>query len=437
MYCNPRSVSGDVAGARSALHYQAPDGTEISTAINLGPIPKMIRNFLATVVVFTTVACSPMMLSHPALPASGAFVTQLGRDTIGIERYTRTADRLEGDLALRSPSVRVIHYSAGLDANGRMQSLTTTIRRPSMAPTAPALMDRTIALGVRTTVEITRNGKRDTTSGVRTYEGTGVPTLPSEPPSYGLYEQMIAAYLAPNTTARLTQIGGPGPQTAPLALSWRGPDSVQFSSGFFPPSPWLEIAAVNNGRIVGVNSSGTTIKTISHRDDNLDFNAVLNSWVTREATSGAMGPASTLDTARASIGGSNLEVVYSRPSKRGRVIFGNVVPWGEVWRTGANAATQLTTTRDLVIGGTTVPAGKYTLWTLPTPSGAQLIINSQTGQWGTDYDPKRDFARVDLTTTMLSTPTEKFTISIDPSGNGGVLRMAWDDRAYSVPFTVK
>ena len=426
----------DVAGARSALHYHPPNRTRAFAAINLGQIPKMIRKFLAGVAVFTSAACQTMM-SHPALPASGGFVTQLGVDTIGIERYTRTANRLEGDVALRSPRVRVIHYSAALDANGRVQSLTTTVRRPGTPPTAPAMMAQTIAFGARTTVETMRNGQRDTTSGVRTYEGVGVPTIPSEPPAYGLYEQIIASNQTGPGTVRLTQIGGPGPRTAPLALSWRGTDSVCFASGFFPPSPWLEVAAVENGRIVGVNSTGTTIKTIAHRDDNLDFNNVLNGWMTREAATGGMGPASPLDTTRASINGANLEIVYSRPSKRGRVVFGNLVPWGEVWRTGANAATQLATTRDLVIGGTAVPAGKYTLWTLPTPNGAQLIINSQTGQWGTDYDPKRDFARVNLATTMLSSPMERFTIGIDSAGGGGVLRMAWDDRAYSVPFTVK
>lgn len=396
----------------------------------------MIRNFLAVVAVSTTLGCATMMY-HPALPASGQFVTQLGVDTVGIERYTRTADKLEGDVVLRSPRIRVIHYVASLDASGRITTLHTTTRRPSMAPTAPALVDQTISIGAQTTVETMRNGQRDTTSGVRTYEGVGVPTISTEPPSYGIYEQLIFSNLTSGATARLTQIGGPGPRTAPLALSWRGPDSVQFASGFFPPTPWLEVAAVKNGRVVGVNAMGTTVKTISHRDDNLDFSRVLAGWVAQEAAGTVMGQTSVLDTTRASIGGANLEVVYSRPSKRGRVIFGNVVPWGEIWRTGANAATQLTTSRDLVIGGTTVPAGKYTLWTLPTATGATLIINSQTGQWGTDYDPKRDFARIPLTTTMLSSPTERFTISLDPDGNGGVIRLAWDDRAYSVPFTVK
>ncbi len=396
----------------------------------------MIRKFLAVVAVWTAAGCQTMV-THPTLPASGGFVTQLGVDTVAIERYTRTADRLEGDVALRSPRVRLIHYSAKLDANGRMTSLTSSAKRPGAAASAPALMSQTITFGSSTTVETMRNGQRDTTSGIRTYSGMGVPAIPTEPASYGIYEQIIASNLTPGNVVHLTEIGGPGPATAPVAISWRGPNSVQLSSGFFPPTPWIEIAELSEGRLVSVNAMGTTIKTLAHRDDGVDFSRIVAAWTAGEASGRGMGPTSTLDTTRASVSGAHLEVVYSRPSKRGRAIFGNVVPWGEVWRTGANAATQLRTTRDLVIGGATLPAGKYTLFTLPTANGAQLIINSQTGQWGTDYDSKRDVARVNLTTTMLTTPVERFTIGVDPNGTGGVLRMAWDDRAYWVPFTVK
>jgi len=114
-----------------------------------------------------------------------------------------------------------------------------------------------------------------------------------------------------------------------------------------------------------------------------------------------------------------------------------VVPWNQVWRTGANAATMFTTDKDLVFGTTVVPAGKYTLWTLPTPTGAKLIINSETGQWGTDYHADKDFARLDLSTRMVSPPVDQFVIGVVPQGEGGVLRYSWDDREYSIPFTVK
>jgi hypothetical protein len=131
-------------------------------------------------------------------------------------------------------------------------------------------------------------------------------------------------------------------------------------------------------------------------------------------------------------------VDYGRPHQRGRKIFGDVVPWGQVWRTGANAATQLITNRPLVIGGTTVPAGTYTLWTLPSASGAELIINKQHGQWGTDYDAAQDLVRLPLTRSALTTPVEQFTIALDPSGStGGTLRMRWEGTEYSIPFTVQ
>jgi hypothetical protein len=405
-------------------------------ADNPDPLTEMTRKIPALLASALAFGCSSMM-SHPSLPSSGAFVTQLGVDTISVERYTRTADRLEGDVALRSPRVTTVHYVASLGSNGEVTSLTTSFRRPATAATAPALRSSTITFGPTTTVELMRNGQRDTVnSGVRTYQGVGVVSLPTEPPSYALYEQMLASNQVGTGPVSVTEIGGPGPPTAPLTLTRTG-NTVEFNSKFFPGTPWSEVATLDNGRIVEVNSMGTTVKTISHRDDNLDFNGVVGRWAAQEASGAPMGNTSALDTTRASVNGANLQVVYSRPMRRGRVIFGNVVPWGQVWRTGANAATMFTTSRDLMFGNTVVPAGTYTLWTLPTATGAQLIINSQTGQWGTDYDPKRDFARLDLTTTMLASPVDRFTISVDPSGTTPVLRMAWADREYSIPFTVR
>ncbi|HMG96824.1 MAG TPA: DUF2911 domain-containing protein, partial [Gemmatimonadaceae bacterium] len=214
-------------------------------------------------------------------------------------------------------------------------------------------------------------------------------------------------------------------------------DSVAFTSTFFPN--WTEVARVDSrGRIEGVNSTATTVKTMAERVPSIDFDNVVKAWAAIDAAKGgAIGQMSPPDTTKATIGAATIQVAYSRPLKRGRVIFGNIVPWNQVWRTGANAATQFTTDRDLVFGGTVVPAGKYTLWTLPTPTGAKLIINSETGQWGTDYHAEKDFARVDLTSNRLSTPVEQFVIGLAPQGSGGVLRLAWDDREYLIPFTVK
>jgi len=138
-------------------------------------------------------------------------------------------------------------------------------------------------------------------------------------------------------------------------------------------------------------------------------------------------------TAEVSLKGKTITIDYSRPSMRGRKIMGELVPYGEVWRTGANEATTLTTPVDLNIGGTKVPAGKYTLWTLPSAGTWKLIINKQTGQWGTNYDEKQDFARVDMQKSELSEPVEQFTISFDKRVEDTAdLVMKWEKTSVSI-----
>jgi hypothetical protein len=152
----------------------------------------------------------------------------------------------------------------------------------------------------------------------------------------------------------------------------------------------------------------------------------------------AQAPKSPHETTKATIDGATISVEYGRPSVRGRKIMGELVPYGKVWRTGADQATTLTTDKELQIGGTSVPAGKYTLYTLPGESDWQLIVNRQTGQWGTEYDQKQDLARIPLKKTAASAPVEQLTISIDknPAG-GGVLKIAWENTELTAPITVK
>ena len=144
-------------------------------------------------------------------------------------------------------------------------------------------------------------------------------------------------------------------------------------------------------------------------------------------------------TASGTIGGTKIEINYSAPSKKGRQIWGGALlnsPSEQVWRLGANEATTLKTSGALQFGSLSVPAGTYTLYFDHAKEGAEkLIINKQTGQWGTEYDAGQDLGRVDLKMEKLSTPVEQMTIAIEPQGAGGVLKISWDDRAYSANFT--
>jgi hypothetical protein len=146
------------------------------------------------------------------------------------------------------------------------------------------------------------------------------------------------------------------------------------------------------------------------------------------------------------VDGSRVTLAYGRPFSKDpktgemRKIWGGVVPFGKVWRTGANEATLLITQHQIELGGTLIPAGAYSLFSLPMEDGsAKLIVNKQIGHWGTQYDEKQDFARVNLTKETLPQSVDQFTMKVErvPNSTGGVIKMMWETTQYSVPFTVK
>ena len=140
--------------------------------------------------------------------------------------------------------------------------------------------------------------------------------------------------------------------------------------------------------------------------------------------------------------GKKITVDYSRPKihdpKTGqlRKVGVEVAPYGKVWRTGANEATTFVTTADLMVGDLHVPAGNYTLYTIPGESEWTIIINKQTGQWGTEYDEKQDLGRTKVKSEKTSAPVEQFTISFDKTNEKATaMNLAWENTKVSVPIT--
>jgi DUF2911 family protein len=137
-------------------------------------------------------------------------------------------------------------------------------------------------------------------------------------------------------------------------------------------------------------------------------------------------------------GGKTIAVDYSSPRTKGRKIYGELVPFGEVWRAGANEATKLVTDTDLSVEGTTVPAGSYTIFTIPNVDKWTLVISKKTGEWGTAYPgAKEDLVRIDMKVSKLPSAVENFTIAFDQSGGGCTLRMDWETTRASVDIAKK
>jgi hypothetical protein len=151
------------------------------------------------------------------------------------------------------------------------------------------------------------------------------------------------------------------------------------------------------------------------------------------------------ETISAVIDASRVTITYGRPfavkpgTTEVRKIWGTLVPYGQPWRMGADEATTLITQKPLQMGATTIPAGVYTLYMMPSETGAsQLVISTGLGGWGIPVDTAHDLARVDLQKSALEKPADQFTMGItkNPSG-GGVLKLSWESTQFSVPFTVQ
>jgi hypothetical protein len=136
------------------------------------------------------------------------------------------------------------------------------------------------------------------------------------------------------------------------------------------------------------------------------------------------------------VDGANISITYGRPYLKGRTVGQEVAPFGKVWRTGADEATTMVTDRELRFGNVTVPPGTYTLFTLPGETEWHLIINRQTGQWGTQYSQDQDLGRVPMEVTKMADPVEQLTISIDDTAAGGTLRIEWGLTRATAPFAV-
>jgi hypothetical protein len=368
-----------------------------------------------------------LVLASPAVLAgqTGQFVVRLGRDTLAIEQYTRTADRLQGEQVVRAP--RTVHriYTVTFGPSGAADRFELVTHNVSGAP-GPAETRATATFQGDSAVATVPRG--DSTRTVRTRVGAGA--LPYLGQSFGLVEEVgrrARAAGGDHYTMSMLVLGDTEPM--PVSVTRGGADSLIMTLDGIGP---LRARVDDQGTLLGVSGIGGTAQITVERVRGLDVSALGKSFASR-----SLGTLSPNDSVRASVGGAALSVHYSRPSMRGRTIFGNVVPWDKVWRTGANAATIFETGADLVVAGTTVPAGKYSLWTLPSPRGWKLIVNRNTGQWGTDYDAQYDLARLDMKVEALKQPVDQFTIAIEPKGKGGVLRLEWEKTRASIPFAAK
>lgn len=356
-----------------------------------------------------------LVLATAQYPDTATFITRLGTDTIAVERFTFDGRVLEGVSVTRSPNVSVHRYRAVFGAGG-VDSLTLAegqAGKPTRTVTTYRYSDDSVQV----------ESRRDSTTRRQSTGGRGRP-LPFAPDLLGPWEVALRGALAAGTGDPQLSLFT-GSETIRYAVHRLGADSLHLAieNGDFGP---LVARMDDAGRLQSLDLRATTDKFLAERVSGLDVDSMTAVFAARELAGKGLGNLSPRDTARATVGAAHIQIDYGRPMRRGRTIFGNVVPWDTVWRTGANQATQLITDKDLVIGGTTVPAGTYSLFTIPSTRGWQLVINKQHGQWGTDYDARQDLARIPMRVSEARIPVERLTLAIRSDAGGSALSIAWD-----------
>jgi Protein of unknown function (DUF2911) len=368
-----------------------------------------------------------LVLVTPSVAAaqSRVLIARLGTDTLSIEKFTRSGNTITGKYLMHSPSTLLIGFTLMMRPDGTVASMEQTIAdgRGQPVPGQPTAARMRFA-GDTVFRSMTVNGQAVESKlavPAGTFPALGRPWLLMELGIHAAHHAGTSIYYTINAAPQATQ-----PNTWPLRFV--RPDSIEVT---YSPAP-LVVRLDAKGEILRIDGIRSTLKAVVTPAADADIDAIGARWATADAAGQAMGAPSSRDTARARVGAAALMVDYGRPLRRGRAIWGTVVPYDSVWRLGANAATQFTTDRALEIAGRPLAAGTYSLWMIPSATGGTLIVNRQTKQWGTQYDPAQDLLRLPVTRSASSASVERFTVSIDADA----MRFAWDDAVYAVTLRV-
>jgi hypothetical protein len=345
----------------------------------------------------------------------------------------------------RFPRVRVRHTVVVLAPDRSIRRLAMDIKTPSATLARDRDRHVTADIGKDSLTVTVRDSAGMAT---RSFATEGALVLPHVPQMYSLAELYMNAAIArgranklvPGDSVTLTQFYPDYPlDQFVFHDGWVQPhqgDSVEIWHGMISGVGFAMIDTA--GHLMKYDGSQSTYKVDVKRVSALpDVERMTAQLTAAEAKSGPV-QLSVRDVARATIGAATFSIDYGRPLARGRKLIGDVIAIDEVWRTGANAATQFSTSAPITLAGLSLPAGMYTLWSIPRAHGAELIVNRQVGQWGTEYDPAYDFGRAQLTVATAADTVEEFTMSIaSTDAKHGVLALAWGTFRWTAPIVLR
>ena len=364
-------------------------------------------------------------------PYTASFVGKLGPDTVFVETYSVINNHLYGKVLFRMFENHIGVFNVHFYPNGTIREFNwaamdpVNSSLPFQATTNQFPYYRTM-ICANDTCTFFISEKNSPQETVRKQ------TAPAGMDFFGYLNPLFS--LIEWNCVRLSNSGkqtlGPLHMTnsysvSDLRVGYTAKDTMIFGGPFIE---YTKIQVDAEGRIISTDGTGTPYNFLVTKHAPIDIDQLAR----RMAKSPDIGDPSPRDTLTVSIQKSPVRIDYSRPYKRGRKIFGGVVPYDSVWRTGASNATVLTLQQPMQLGKTVIPEGSYSLYTIPGRQAWRLIFNTDTMRWPTDPDRSKDIAEVALQLKTLDTPKDKFTIAIQETNAGGILKFQWDDvEAYT------
>jgi hypothetical protein len=363
------------------------------------------------------------VISAPISAQQTTLVYRLGKDTSAIEQYTHANNRIAGTMVQRAgPAVSVVRYEMTYSADGRPSSARVARSQPDGSP-APGQPNEVRFRGYPDSIV------RETVRGdsvVRQAFAVRAATIAFPIYVYGPTEVLAAVRKRgpADSIPALGLAGNPGY----IGLEVAGGDTLRMRGAPYP----MRLMFDGNNRLMLMDGGLTTNKVVAKPEQtNADVAAMARSM----APTGAL---SAREVARGAFGAGGIVLVdYGRPMVRERTVWGGaLVPFDSVWRAGANDATHLFTTRVLTFGQVVIQPGSYTLWIQHTRNGTFLIVNRQTGQWGTVYDPSQDVGRIPMQMAATPNHVEEMTVTVRNLGqNRGAIDFAWGPSIATAGFT--
>lgn len=361
----------------------------------------------------------------------GSLTYTLGPDTTATGNFELNGNEFALTIVSMSPNVNVTKVKGTFLSDGQLLHLDGLNYEPAKGQDS-LIYAYTLNYTRDTTFIETKNSTR---SGVRKY-----PVKIMEANAFGgdvlVFMPALLAHFAPKRVGDSVLSSHIAFNSArKFMIKKTGNQKLQLGSAVMG---MFTILLDKNGSIQAVNGIGTSFNIKGKVGAYLNIDSVIAANVNHQRLHPRLAIINKPDSVKATINGGDIKIEYSRPSVRGRVIFGEVVPWNRIWRTGADAATKIYLSKPLYFNGKELPAGAYSIFTIPTPTGFTLVFNKQANIWGTEHNADYDFLKIPMQTQTLNQSVELMTSEIVATGsNGGAISFSWDKLKASADFTTQ